>query len=60
MRRRDIYDDIHDGAAQRRYNERRLAELEAEGDARRARIAAVVAQADLSRMIVAPSCDHLL
>ncbi len=39
MRLRDIYDDMPDGAAQRERNKRRLAELEREGDARRARIA---------------------
>ncbi len=56
MRPRDIYDDMPDGAEQRRRNQLRLAELEREGTARRARIAQVLAVADLcSRAIQAPS-----
>jgi hypothetical protein len=60
VRIRDIYDDIPDGAAQRSYNQRRLVELEQEGDTRRARISTVVAQAELSRRIVAPISDYTL
>ncbi len=60
MRFRDIYDDMPDGIAQRRYNQTRLAELEQDGDERRARIALVVSQAELSRMVVQPVSPHSL
>ena len=42
MRLPDIYDAMPEGAAQRRHNERRLAELQREAEARRARIARVL------------------
>jgi hypothetical protein len=58
MRFRDIYDDMPDGDAQRRHNQKRLAELEQEGIVRRARIATVLAQAELDRLIVAPLSAH--
>lgn len=58
MRFRDIYDDMPDGDAQRRHNQKRLAELEQEGIVRRARIATVLAQAELDRLIVAPLSPH--
>jgi hypothetical protein len=60
MRARDIYDDMADGAAQRDRNQQRLAELEREGASRRARIAEVVAYAQLARQIVLPMSPHTL
>jgi len=60
IRLKDIYDDMPDGAAQRRANQRRLAELEREGASRRARIAQVVSSAKLSRRVVLPACQHTL
>jgi hypothetical protein len=60
MRPRDIYDDMPDGAAQRDRNKRRLAELEREGASRRARLAEVVAYADLAGRVVMPMCPHTL
>lgn len=60
MRPRDIYDDMIDGAAQRAANLRRLAELEREGAARRARIAQIVTLAALTNQTVAPVCPHSL
>jgi hypothetical protein len=60
MRYRDIYDDMPDGAALRRHNQKRLAELEREGAARRARIERVLSQAKLDRLIVQPLCLHTL
>ena len=57
---RDIYDDMHDGAAQRRHNQKRLAELEREGVARRARIEMVLSYAKLDRLIVQPLSPHTL
>ncbi len=60
MRFHDIYDDMPDGHEQRRHNERRIAELEQEGQVRRDRIALVVADAELSRAVVAPAGRHSL
>jgi hypothetical protein len=60
MRPRDIYDDMPDGAAQRDRNKQRLAELEGEGAARRARLAEVVAGAELAGQVVLPACSHTL
>jgi hypothetical protein len=57
---RDIYDDMPDGAVQRDRNKQRLAELEADGAARRARIAEVVAYAELAGQAVLPACSHSL
>jgi hypothetical protein len=59
MRFRDIYDDMPDGDAQRRHNQKRLAELEQESAARRARIASVLAPAELDRLIFAPLSAHV-
>jgi uncharacterized protein (DUF2384 family) len=58
MRTRDIYDDMPDGAEQRRRNKQRLAELEREGTARRARIAQVLALADLCSQAIQPPIRH--
>ena len=59
MRRpRDIYDDMPDGAEQLRRNKRRLAELEREGAARRARIAQVLAFDELRRQAIQPPIRH--
>ncbi|HEX4009902.1 MAG TPA: hypothetical protein VHX62_07830 [Solirubrobacteraceae bacterium] len=58
MRPRDIYDDMPDGEAQRAHNKRRLAELERDGAARRARIAQVLALADLCGQAVQPPLRH--
>lgn len=44
MRIRDIYDTMPDGADQRRHNQYRLAQLERDGAARRARLAKVLAR----------------
>jgi hypothetical protein len=60
MRPRDIYDDMPDGAAQRDRNKQRLAELEREGASRLARLAEVVADADLAGRVVLPMCPHTL
>ena len=60
MRPRDIYDDMPDGAAQRDRNKQRLTELEREGASRRARLAEVVAYADLAGQVVLPMCPHTL
>ena len=60
MRPRDIYDDMPDGAAQRAHNRLRLAELERDALARRARIAKVVALADMSRRAVQAPVPHSL
>jgi hypothetical protein len=59
MAQRDIYDDMPDGAAQRRHNQQRLAELEHNGASRRARIAQVVDTAELSAAVVGPVSGHL-
>jgi hypothetical protein len=58
--RKDIYDDMPDGAAQRDRNKQRLAELEREGAARRARIAQVVSFAGLTGRVVLPTYPHIL
>jgi uncharacterized protein (DUF2384 family) len=60
MRRKDIYDNMPDGAAQRRRNKRRLAELERDAAARRARIAEVLALADLCGRAIQPPVPHTL
>ncbi|MGI8715454.1 MAG: hypothetical protein ACR2NR_20185 [Solirubrobacteraceae bacterium] len=60
MRQRDIYDDMPDGPAQRHHNQQRLAELERDGAARRARLAEVVGVAELYAKIVAPGFHHTL
>lgn len=60
MRHRDIYDDMPDGAVQRDRNKQRLAELEREGATRRARLAEVVAYAELAGQVVLPMCPHTL
>jgi hypothetical protein len=60
MRRRDIYDDMPDGAAQRDRNKQRLAELEREGASRHARLAEVVAYAELAGRVVLPMCPRTL
>jgi hypothetical protein len=60
MRRPDIYDDMPDGAAQRERNKQRLAELEREGASRHARLAEVVAYAELAGRVVLPMCPHTL
>lgn len=60
MRSRDIYDDMPDGAAQRDRNKQSVAELEGEGAARRARLAEVVAYAELAGQVVLPICSHVL
>jgi hypothetical protein len=60
MRPRDIYDEMPDGAAQRQYNKRRLIELEQDGAARRARIAAAMALADLCRQVIQAPIPHVL
>lgn len=60
MRPRDIYDDMPDGAAQRALNRQRLAELEREGASRRARIAEIVADAELAGRVVSPVSPHTL
>jgi hypothetical protein len=52
MSMNDIYDDMTDGADQRKHNKRRLAELEREGAARRARIAQVIALEELWHQVV--------
>ena len=56
----DIYDDMPDGEAQRRHNKRRLAQLERDGDPRRARIAAVWALADQYGEIIQAGSPHSL
>lgn len=60
MRPSDIYDDMPDGAAQRQHNKQRLAELERDGAARRARIADVLALTDLCSQAVPTSVPHWL
>jgi hypothetical protein len=59
-RRKDIYDDMPDGAAQRRRNRQRLAELERQETLRRARIAEVINFDDLAGRMVLPACPHVL
>lgn len=60
MRPRDIYDDMPDGADQRDRNKQRVAELEGEGAARRARLAEVVAYAELAGQVGLPMSSHTL
>jgi hypothetical protein len=60
MRFKDIYDDMPDGTDQRRHNQTRLAELEIESEARRARIAMLIAEAQLSRLNIQPPVRHSL
>jgi hypothetical protein len=57
---RDIYNDMPNGAAQRRNNKKRLAELEREGAARRARLAQVIALEDLWHEVVQAHTKHVL
>jgi hypothetical protein len=57
---RDIYNDMSNGAAQRRNNKKRLAELEREGAARRARLAQVIALEDLWHEVVQAHTKHVL
>jgi hypothetical protein len=58
MSPRDIYDDMPDGASQREYNKQRLAELERDGAARRARIAQVIALEELWHEVVQAHSTH--
>ncbi|HWD76321.1 MAG TPA: hypothetical protein VG371_14360 [Solirubrobacteraceae bacterium] len=60
MSPRDIYDDMPDGASQRQHNKQRLAELERDGAARRARIAQVIALEELWHEVVQAHSAHLL
>ena len=57
---RDMYDDMPDGAAQRKNNKKRLAELERDGAARRARLAQVIALEELWHEVVAAHTKHVL
>lgn len=57
---RDVYDDMPDGAAQRKNNKKRLAELERDGAARRARLAQVIALEELWHEVVAAHTKHVL
>jgi hypothetical protein len=57
---RDIYDEMPNGAAQRRNNKKRLAELEREGAARRARLAQVIALEELWHEVVQAHTKHVL
>ena len=57
---RDIYDDMPDGAAQRQNNKKRLAELERDGAARRARLAQVIALEELWHEVVQAHSKRLL
>jgi hypothetical protein len=59
MVQRDIYDDMPDGVAQRRYNQQRLAELERDGASRRVRIAQVVDVAELASAVIRTVSSHL-
>jgi hypothetical protein len=56
---RDIYDEMPDGAAKRQTNKQRLADLERDGAARRARIAQVIALEDLWHEVVQAHSTHL-
>lgn len=60
MSPRDIYDDMPDGTVQRQHNKQRLAELERDGAARRARIAQVIALEELWHEVVQAHSTHLL
>jgi hypothetical protein len=57
---RDIYDDMPDGAAQRKHNKKRLADLERDGAARRARLAQVIALEELWHEVVQAHTKHVL
>jgi hypothetical protein len=57
---RDIYDDMPDGATKRQHNKKRLAELERDGAARRARLAQVIALEELWHEVVAAHTKHVL
>ena len=57
---RDIYDDMPDGTTQRQNNKRRLAELERDGVARRARLAQVIALEELWHEVVQAHTKHVL
>lgn len=56
---RDIYDEMPDGAAKRQHNKQRLADLERDGAARRARIAQVIALEELWHEVVQAHSTHL-
>jgi hypothetical protein len=60
MQAKDIYDQMPDGAAKRLENKKRLAELEREGTARRARIAQVIVLEELWHQVVQAHSTHLL
>jgi hypothetical protein len=57
---RDIYDDMPDGAKQRQNNKQRLADLERDGAARRARLAQVIALEELWHEVVQAHTKHVL
>jgi hypothetical protein len=57
---RDIYDNMPEGANQRKNNKQRLAELERDGAARRARIAQVIALEELWHEVVQAHTKHVL
>jgi hypothetical protein len=57
---RDIYQDMPAGAAQRKSNKDRLAELERDGAARRARIAQLIALEELWHEVVHAHAQHVL
>jgi hypothetical protein len=57
---RDIYDKTPDGASKRQQNKQRLAELERDGAARRARIAQVIALEELWHEVVQAHTKHVL
>ncbi|MFL5864870.1 MAG: hypothetical protein ACJ780_29590 [Solirubrobacteraceae bacterium] len=57
---RDIYDDMPDGAAMRKHNKQRLADLERDGAARRARIAQVIALEELWHEVVQAHTKRVL
>jgi hypothetical protein len=60
MQPKDIYDDMPNGTAKRAQNRKRLAELQREGAARRARIAQVIVLEDLWHQVVQAHSTHLL
>jgi hypothetical protein len=57
---RDIYDDMPNGTTQRQTNKRRLAELERDGVARRARLAQLIALEELWHEVVQAHTKHVL
>jgi hypothetical protein len=57
---RDIYDEMPDGAAKRQHNKQRLADLERDGAARRARLAQVIALEELWHEVVQAHTKHVL